>query len=160
MKRFVVLSLFILALAGCGSSGGGSSSTPVTTVPGRGALDIQVVPNPIVATRVSGDVYEFPFEVVVRETGGQRVDVNRVSANVVALGALPIASETYDAAKIRSLGYPTTVPANGELRYRFTQRREVPDERLFGGVSADLRVDAVDANGNSVDASTKVTVTR
>lgn len=158
MKRFLLLSMLTVALAGCGSSGG-VTSTPAA-VPGRGALDIHVVPNPIVATRVSGETYEFPFEVVVRETGGQRVDINRVSANVVALGALPIASETYDAAKIRSLGFQTSVPANGELRYRFTQRRDVPDDRLFGSVSADLRVDAVDANGNNVDAGTKVTVTR
>ena len=157
--RTILLPALLVATACAGgpqsSSGGG-----VSTVPGRAAVTIAIVPNPIVAQRVSGDSYDFPFEVVVRETGGQPVEITRITADVRALGSIPVATESYDAAEIRSLGFATTVPANGELRYRFTPRKSVPDDRLFGGVSAELRVEARDASGASVTASTTVSVTR
>ncbi|HET7710574.1 MAG TPA: hypothetical protein VFL80_01455 [Thermoanaerobaculia bacterium] len=156
MKRLATLSLILMTVS-CAGGGGGSPSTPQ---PGRGAIAIQVVPNPIMAQRVSGDTYDFPFEVIVRETGGRPVTVTRVSAEVTALGGLPVASETYDAARIASLGYSTNIPANGELRYRFNPRKSVPDDRLFSAVSAELRVDAVDDNGAPTSARTTVTVRR
>jgi hypothetical protein len=71
-----------------------------------------------------------------------------------------VANESYDAARIASLGYPTTLSANGELRYAFRPRKEVTDDRLFGGVTADLRVDAVDDTGTPTSATTTVGVTR
>ncbi|MFZ2491638.1 MAG: hypothetical protein WA208_09150 [Thermoanaerobaculia bacterium] len=159
MKIRSILLTTLLIAAGCA---GGSQSSPgvVPPTPGRGAVAVAVVPNPIIARHVSGDSYDFPFEVVVRETGGQPVEVVRVSADVLALGGLRVASETYDAAKIRSLGFSTSIPANGELRYRFAPRKSVPDERLFGGVSADLRVEARDAGGEPLTAHTSVSVTR
>ncbi|HXG58219.1 MAG TPA: hypothetical protein VNL91_04280 [Thermoanaerobaculia bacterium] len=151
-----LLLLFALLPAACA---GGGRSGGIST-PGRGAIAIAVVPNPIVAARVAGDTYDFPFEVVVRETGGRPVGITRVTADVYALGGIRVASETYDAAKIRSLGYATAVPAAGELRYRFNPRRAVPDERLFGGVFAELRVDAVDDLGTPASATATVTVRR
>ena len=51
-------------------------------MPGQGAIAIEVVPNPIVAAPVSGSSYDFPFEVVVRETGGRAITVQRVTATV------------------------------------------------------------------------------
>ncbi len=152
----VALFLSVIALAACG----GGPQSDVTSVPGRGAVAVQVEPNPIRATHVSGETYEFPFEVIVRETGGRPVNVRRVSATVHGPGGLTFARETYDADRIRSLGYSTTVPPNGELRYRFAPRKEVPDERLFGGVSAQLSVEAADDTGTPTSASTMVTVTR
>ena len=38
--------------------------------------------------------------------------------------------------------------------------QEVPDDRLFGGVNADLRVEGVDDAGNAVSATTSVSITR
>ncbi|HKO57140.1 MAG TPA: hypothetical protein VJ276_14780, partial [Thermoanaerobaculia bacterium] len=143
--------------AACAGGGGSMSST---AQPGHGAIAIQIIPNPIMATNVGGDRYEFPFEVVVRETGGRPVTVNRVSADVLALGSIRVAEESYDAAKIQSLGYQTTVPANGELRYRFAPRHSVSDDRLFGGVEAQLTVDATDDTGTPATARTTVTVTK
>lgn len=148
----------LMMLAACGGTSPGGDGT--TSVPGRGAISVNVVPNPIRATLVSGTTYDFPFEVIVRETGGRPVNVTQVSAIVRAPGGFTVARESYDAARIRSLGYATTVPANGELRYRFTPRKEVPDERLFGGVSAELLVEATDDGGTPTSASTVVTVTR
>lgn len=121
---------------------------------------MQVIPNPIVAHSVGGNVYEFPLEVVVRETGGRSVEVTRVGANVVALGTINVANESYDAARIRSLGFSTSIPPNGELRYSFKPRHEVTDDRLFGGVEVQLIVEAVDDSGAPTTARTTVTVRR
>jgi hypothetical protein len=113
-----------------------------------------------VAQPVTGSLYDFPFDVIVRETGGHPVTIDRVTADVTAAGGIHVAQDTYDAAKINSLNYPTTVPANGERRYHFAPRRSVPDERLFTGVSAELTVNATDDTGTATSAKTTVTVRR
>lgn len=154
--RRLALALTMIALAACG----GGPRTSVQSVPGQGAIAVQVEPNPIVATLVSGETYNFPFEVIVRETGGRPVNVTRVTATVKGFGGMTFANESWDADRIRAMGYSTSIGANGELRYRFAPRREVPDERLFGGVTTQLTVDAVDDAGSPTSASTVVTVTR
>ncbi|MEO8381268.1 MAG: hypothetical protein ABI779_16540 [Acidobacteriota bacterium] len=155
--RHPALALFLLlSLAACS----GSSSDGITSVPGRGAISIQVVPNPIVATKVSGETYDFPFEVVVRETGGRPVTVTNVSVAVNGPLGLNLYEENWDAARIRSMGYNPSLAANSELRMRITPRKEVPDDRLFSSVVAELRVDAVDDGGVSTTATTSVTVRR
>ena len=117
-------------------------------------------PNPVVAHSVSGTTYDFPFDVIVRETAGHPVNITDVTADVYALGGLKVGSDTYDAARIRSLGYPTTVPANGELHYHFAPRKNVTDNRVFGSISANVRVDAVDETSTTTSATTTVSVTR
>ena len=157
MKRLAIVPL-LLCIAACASPRAGS--TQVNAQPGHGAISMQVVPNPVVAHNVGGSTYEFPFDVIVRETAGRPVTVDRVSADVWALGGIHVANETYDASRIRSLGYSTTVPANGELHYHFTPRESVTDERLFSGVSAQVRVDAHDDTNTPTSTTVTVTVTR
>jgi hypothetical protein len=154
--QLLVVASITLLLAGCQ---GGPPVAP-SPAPGRGALEVRVTPNPIVAQANNDDTYTFPFEAVVRETGGRPVRITNVSATVLLGGALQLGRESWDAQKIQSMGYPTSVGPNGELRYRFTPRKEVPDDRLFGGVSAELRVEGVDDQGNAANATTTVTVTR
>ncbi len=155
MKKLPLL-LIPIALLACSTG----SQPGTTAVPGRGAVAIRIEPNPIVAHPVSGDTYDFPFEVIVRETGGRAIEIHSVSATVRGPGGFALGSETWDAAQIRSMGYSTTVESNGELRYRFVPRKSVPDERLFGSVSAELRVEATDATDAGTSASTNVTITR
>ena len=150
------LAFLCVLLAACQSG----PQSGVTSVPGRGAISIEVVPNPIVARQISGNTYEFPFEVVVRETGGRPVEVTGVTVTVFGPGNISVGRESWDAARIRSLGYSTSINARGEIRYRFTPQKEVPDERLFGSVSAELRVDARDDTGATTNATTVVTVRR
>jgi hypothetical protein len=157
MKRLLLVSIVFLA-AYCSSGGGGSAQS--TAQPGHGSITIQIVPNPIVAQHVSGSTYSFPFDAVVRETGGRPVSITRISADVNAFGGIHVASESYDVARISSLGYGTQLAANGELRYHFAPQKEVADERLFSSVSAVLRVDAVDDTGTPASAQTTVTVMR
>ena len=155
MKRVATFALLILILAACSGARSGTISTP-----GQGAVAIEVIPNPIVAIRASGDTYDFPFEVVVRETGGRPINVTRVSATVYGPGGLSLGNESWDADRIRSMGYSTAINANGELRYRFTPRRSVGDDRLFSTLSAELKVEAVDDTGAGTSAKTVVTIRR
>lgn len=155
MKTLAISLTMLIALAACQGPQSG-----VTSVPGHGAIAIQVVPNPIMATKVSGNTYDFPFEVVVRETGGRPANVQRVSATVFLTGGLTLAEESWDAAQIRALGYNTSIGAHSETRYQFKPRKEVPDDRLFSGVSAQLKVEAVDDTGTATSATTVVTVRR
>lgn len=156
MKHAALLPLLLLATYCTSGAGAGQSGA----VAGHGAITVQVAPNPIVAQPVSGAVYDFPFDVVIRETGGHPININRVTADVTAVGGLHVAQDSYDAAKINSLGYPTALSPNGELRYHFAPRRSVADERLFSGVSAELTVDATDDTGTATTANTTVTVRR
>jgi hypothetical protein len=146
----------VLLLAACSS--GPSSGT--RSVPGQGAIAVQIIPNPIVAKHVSGDRYDFPFEAVVRESGGRPVTIHRVSARVRGPGGIQLAEEAWNADRIRSMGYPTQIAANSEVRYEFNPRKSVPDDRLFGSVSAELRVEGIDDTGAPTDARTVVTVRR
>jgi hypothetical protein len=153
--HFVLVVTLAMVFVACSSARPGVSS-----VPGQGAVAIDVIPNPIVATPVSGKTYDFPFEVVVRETGGRAITVQHVTATVSLGGGLTLARESWDAAQIRSLGYATTIGPNSEARYRFSPRKEVPDDRLFGGVQAELKVEATDDTGAATSATTVVTVRR
>lgn len=156
MKHAAFFLSLVLLLGACG----GGPRTGVVAAPGAGAVNITIDPNPIVATSAGGSSYNFPFEVIVRETGGRPITVTRVSAQLFGPGGLSLGEEVWDAARIQSMGYGTNVPANGELRYRFNPRRDVPDERLFGSVSAQLRVEAVDDQGARTSATIPVTVRR
>ena len=151
MKKLICVALVLVAA--CSSSRGPGT----TSVPGQGAISVEVVPNPIVARRVSGDLYEFPVDVTVRETGGRRVNITRVSVNVFA-GALNVGGENWDAAKIAAMGYPTSIPARGELRLRFAPRRSVPDERYFSSLTAQLKVEGVDEGGSAATATVPLKV--
>lgn len=157
---FLTLTLGVTLLSfACGGASSSSSTQPATT-PGRAALSIRVEPNPIVARQVRGETYEFPFTVSIRESNGVAVNIDRVSVNVRALGTITVYEEAYGATDIARLGYPTALAGGAELRYAFKPQKEVPDDRLFGGVTADLRVEGTDANGNRVTANTDVTVSR
>jgi hypothetical protein len=152
------LGLALLFLTACASPKAGSGGS--TSLPGHGAISLQITPNPIVAHDVGGNTFDFPFDVVVRETGGHAVNIRDVSADVYALGGVPVASETYDAAKIRSLGFPTMIPANGELHYHLDPRKNVTDQRLFSGVTADVRVDGTDDSGAATSTHLVVSVVK
>lgn len=160
LQRSIALVVVSLLTFACGSSGGGDGASSPATVPGRANLVINVVPNPIQARHVSGDTYDFPFTITLRETNGVAVQIDRVSMDVLALGAVSVYRETYDRGEIAQRGYPTSLAGGQELRYSFTPRKEVADDRLFGGVSAELVAEGTDSNGNQVRATTSVTVTR
>ena len=156
--RLAALSLLIATfIGGCAHQ---PAQTPAAT--GHGAITLTIAPNPIIAQPVAGsttNLYEFPFDVVVRETGGHAVTINSVTMNVYAFG-LQVNYDKYDAAQIDAMGIRRDVAANGEWRYHLQPRRAVTDERLFSSVTASVRVDATDDTGAATSASVRVTVTR
>lgn len=153
-----MILLIALPLSFCSSGGTATQTGPATA--GHGALSISVEPNPILARQVSGSTYDFPFTLVMREVGGAAVTIQEVSVDVTALGGLRIYSQSYDAAEIARRGYPTSLGPGQELRYSLTPRKEVPDDRLFSAVTAELSAKGVDASGAPVTARTSVTVRR
>ena len=158
MMRRLAIAPLLLALAFCRSSPPASGGS--VSLPGHGAISIQIVPNPIVAIPAGGGNYDFPVDVIVRETGGRGVTVSRVTANVYGPAGIKVGDQTWDAQQIRAAGFPTNLPGNGEVRYHFVPRKSVPDERLFGSVTAELRVDAYDDTNTPTSATTSVSITR
>lgn len=152
--RFVALSLLV---AGCAHQAAQSTSPS-----GHGAITIAIAPNPIVAEPVRGstnNLYEFPIDVIVRETGGHPLKIDSLSLTVYAFG-MQVNYDKYDAAQITAMGIPTNVPANGEWRYHLNPRRAVTDERLFSSITASVRIDATDDTGTNTNTSTRVSITR
>jgi len=155
MKRLVLIALILVPLA-CATHRPDSAKSKTT--PGHGEITLTITPNPVLANSAGGSAYDFPIDVVVKETGGHPVTIDRVSANVYAGGGIPVATESYDAAKIQSLGFATTIQAKGEVRYHFDPRKDVPDERLFSSVYGDVRVEGTDDNGSRTSTTTTITV--
>jgi hypothetical protein len=155
MKRLAIIALIFLPLA-CATHQPGTTRSKST--PGHGAITLTITPNPVLATNVGGNTYDFPFDVVIKETGNHPVTIDRVTANVYAGGGIPVATESYDAAKIQSLGFATTIQAKGELHYHFSPRKDVPDDRLFSSVYGDVRVEAMDDNGSRASSTTTITI--
>lgn len=155
LAPLLTTSLLVVLLVGCS----GNSDTPTT--PGRGALTMTVNPNPIVATRVAGtdNTYDFPFEIVLRETGGQTVTLKSLRVDVKTLG-IRVLSKTYDATYLRDNRYPLVIPAGGTVRYVFKLRDDAPDAAFSTNVEADLQAEGVDDKGNVVRQSKTVSVTR
>jgi hypothetical protein len=156
MRRLFPLAI-ALTLFACATR---NSASRTNSTPGHGAISIAIQPNPIVAHRVSGATYEFPFDVSVRETGGRAVTINSITIDVYAPGGFRVGSDVYDAARIASLGFPTGIAGNGELRYHFAPRQQVGDERLIDGVYGEVRVSAADDTATPTTASTRVTLSR
>ena len=154
MKRLIVIALVLVPLA-CAHQPG-TDKKPVTR--GHGEVTLTVTPNPVLATSAGGTMYEFPFDVVIKETGGHPVAIDRVIANVYAGGGISVATKTFDAEKIKAAGFATTIAAKSEVHYHFSPREDVLDDRLFSSVYGDVRVEAIDDNGTRASASTMITV--
>lgn len=153
--RFIALAAFALTFAGCS----GESNTP--TDPGRGSLRVVVSPNPILAQKVAGTsrTYDFPFEVVLTETGGRTVTLTSLNVEVKALG-IPVFTKTYDATYLRGRDYSPVIAASSTVRYSFNPREDAVDAVFSSSVEADIRAEGVDDRGNPVRQTTTVSVRR
>ena len=155
MKRLAIVALVLLPLACATSQPGNTKSSPTH---GHGVISLTITPNPVIATSVGGSMYEFPFDIVVKETGGHPVTIDKVTANVYAGGGISVATESYDAAKIKTLGLATTIQAKGEIHYHFSPRKDVTDDGLLSSAYGDVRVEATDDNGSRASTTTTITV--
>jgi len=120
-----------------------------------------VNPNPILAMPVAGmsGTYDFPFEVVLTETGGQTVTITALHIDIKALG-IPVSSKTYDAAYLQARNESPIIPASSVVRYNFDIREDTPDAAFSSNVTADIRVEGVDDRANPVRQTVTVSIRR
>lgn len=135
-----------------------SRATEVLDDSRRGQLSFDIYPNPIIATRIEKNVWEFPFDVSVREVGGVEVEIVGMQVDVFFLSGVRIFSQPYGPDELSRRQLPTRVSAGANLQYSFAPRREVPSEMLIRGVSAEIIIEGIDAQGRSTEARTRVTV--
>lgn len=124
----------------------------------RGQLSFDIYPNPIIARGIEGNVYEFPFEVSIREIGGVDVDIVGLQVDVFFLSGVRVFSQPYGPEELSRRNLPTRVPAGANLQYGFSPRRAIPSETLMRGVSAEIIIEGIDAQGRPTEARARVTV--
>ena len=156
--RLILLSAALLATACIRQPGAASPAAGPAAPPARGALEIVVEPNPIVATPAGEGAWEFPFALSIRETGGSEVTINRVGIDVLTFGGLKVYGTELSAAEIDRRGYPRRVPPHGRIRYPMSPKQNVPDERLFTSVWGELWVEGTDEGGRSITTKTRATI--
>lgn len=156
--RLQAIAAAALLIAGCARPGAPPPAALPPPAP-RGALEIRVEPNPIVAVPAGAEgEWEFPLSIAIIETGGSRVIVDRVGIDVLAIGGLKVYSTELTAAEIERRGFPRIVQPGGEVRYTMRPRQRVPDERLFTSISAELWAEGTDEGGRHIETKTRVTV--
>jgi hypothetical protein len=153
LRSYVLpLSIIILILAAC------SVIPKETATPIRGRLELEVEPNPIVASPVGGNWYELNFDIIMREAGGVDVRIEDFTVDALALKAIPIRSQTFSAKFITDRGYPDAIRAGKYLRFAFTRRWPLPTELLLSGAAARITARMVDANGARGETTIRVGV--
>lgn len=150
MRQFLAFAGLILA----------ACSTLETEKPAvmKGRLVLEVEPNPIVATRISEKLWEFPFDIVMREAGGVDLRIESFTIDVYVLGAIHVFSAPYEGSVITQKGYPDRIEAGQFRRFPFKLRREVPNDVLFKGAYADVTAETLDAMGNRAETKLRVGV--
>ena len=131
--------LVVFVVGGCATA----------TKPGVAVLELRVDPNPIEAERRWGEIWEFPFTVILRETNGVDVTIDRVSIEVLLSGTI-VHREEIDGTELESLGFDRRLAGGGEVRYSFRPERFIPHESLIRNVEADLEVRGTDSGGRRV----------
>lgn len=135
-----------------------SRATEILDESRRGQLSFDIYPNPILAKRLEANLYEFPFDVSVREVGGVDVEIVGLQVDVFFLSGVRIFSQPYGPEELSRRQLPTRVAAGSNLQYSFAPRREVASETLIRGVSAEITIEGIDAQGRSTEARTRVSV--
>ncbi len=158
--HLILLSAALLASACVRQPGAASPAVAPAAPPPRGALEIVVEPNPILATPAGEGVWEFPFALSIRETGGSEVTINRVGIDVLTFGGLKVYGTELSSAEIERRGFPRRVPPHGRIRYAMGPKQNVPDERLFASVWGELWVEGTDEGGRSITTKTRATIRR
>ncbi len=129
-----------------------------SAAPLRGRLELEVDPNPIVATPLGDNWYELNFDIIMREAGGVDVRIEDFTVDALVFKALPVHSQTFPATFITDRGYPSSIRAGKYLRFKFTRRWPLPSELLLTGAGARVTARTVDANGLRGETSVRVGV--
>lgn len=139
-----------MTMLGCS----GGAPEPATN-PIRGRLEAEVLPNPVVAVATGEGSWQFPFEVVLRESGGVEIEIEAIRIRVTVAG-IPVSRQLWDSEEIRRRGYGTVLPPGGMLQYAFTPVRAVANAPLLEVARGEVEIEVVDRLGNR--SSTVVTI--
>jgi hypothetical protein len=126
--------------------------------PLRGRLELEVIPNPIVATPLGDHWYELNFDIIMREAGGVDLQIENFTIDALALKSVAVRSQTFPATFITDRGYPSSIRAGKYLRFKFTRRWPLPPELLLSGTGARVTARTIDANGIRGQSSVRVGV--
>lgn len=148
-------SALLLLLTGAGCAGLATESPAAR----KGHLDLDVVPNPLVARQVADDLYEFEFDIVMRESGGIAVRIENFTVEAIAFRTIPMQTQTFPASYISDRGFPTTVEAGKVLRFSFVKRWNIPSRLLLSGASLHVTARTVDAEGQRDVTGVRIGVT-
>jgi hypothetical protein len=124
----------------------------------HGHLELEVEPNPLVARPLGDDVYEFAFDIIMRERGGVDVRIEDFTVEAIAFKTIPVRSQTYPASFITSRGYPADIAAGKYLRFSFVKRWKLPTDLLLSGASARITARTVDRDGRRNTSELRVGV--
>ncbi len=126
-------------------------------MPVQGQLELEIHPNPVVAKPAGPRTWAFPFEVLLRESGGVDIEIEAIHVSVT-MGGVPVMRQVWDPEEVRRRGYPTTIPAGGVLHVAFAPRRELANPAILELARAAIAVDVVDRHGRRSTAVHEVTV--
>jgi hypothetical protein len=115
-------------------------------VPVRGHLVLDTNPNPLVAHRVGDDLYEFAFDIIMREAGGVDVRIEDFTVEALAFRTMVVRSQTFPATEITGRGYPASIAAGKYLQFHFVKRWNIP-HALLTHASLHVVAHTIDANG-------------
>ena len=146
------LSVAALLIAGCGTL---QQESPTVL---RGRLVLEVEPNPIVAVEAGEDLYDFRFDIVMREEGGVGVRIEDFTIDAIAFKTVPVRSVTFPASYIVERGYPASIDAGKYLRFSFMRRWQLPGRLLISGASARVTARTIDENGRRDETVVRVAV--
>ncbi len=113
----------------------------------KGHLVLDTDPNPLVARRVGDDLYEFSFDIIMREAGGVDVHIEDFTVSAIAFKSVTVQSQTFPARTITDRGYPASIAAGKYLRFSFVKRWKIPARLLLSGASLHISARTIDADG-------------
>ena len=151
--RLARVLLLLTVWSGCAAL---STESPATL---RGRIELDVAPNPLVARLVGDDLYEFAFDIIMREAGGVDVRIEDFTVEGIAFKTLPVQTQTFPASYITDRGYPATIAAGKFLRFSFAKRWSIPSRLLLSGASLHVMARTVDANGRRDVTDVRIGVT-
>ena len=134
------------------------SSAPEPLAQLKGHLVLDTDPNPLIARRVADDVYEFAFDIVMREAGGVDVRIEDFTVEAIAFKTITAQSQTYPATYITDRGYPASISAGKFLRFSFVKRWPIPSRLLLSGASLHVMARTIDANGRRDTSEARIGV--
>jgi len=152
LRRCIEIALLML-VCGC------AAMPKEAPVPVRGHLVLDTNPNPLVARSVGDDLYEFDFDIIMREAGGVGVRIEDFTVQAVAYRAIVVRSQTFPASAITDRGYPASIAAGKYLQFHFVKRWNIP-HALLSGASLHVSARTVDANGRHDATDVRIGVVR